>query len=381
VIWAVVRDKPHEFAPVQNIQVAQQRAEDAQAVTPQAAAPQANLRSDKTDELSGVENRKLRPAQKFGTRSGPAEEQSQMADRVSKDGQSAGGAGGGIIAGRLATEEQGRADKYLQEAKPGAPLQGAAKIGEPGNTVPANAVDSPAPATADARQSADKQAKTLPTMSRNEVVLSPEPDAAKKAPARERDRLSKEKSESGMAGGAPAPSAPPGPVSATVTNAAEAAQKKDADSKANPEVATTALAEVSASYARTPASLKGKVADDSKIIVTPGGMALWRLQAAGTIERSVDRGLTWSRQESGTTRDLVAGSAPSEVVCWIIGPRGLILRTADGGGHWEKITAPNAGDLAGIRATDALHATLVDRGGRAKFVTSDGGVNWERVKE
>ena len=251
-----------------------------------------------------------------------------------------------------------------------------------GDTASASAASA---AAGDVRQSG-KQAKNLPTMGRNEVMLSPEANDAKKAPGRQRDTLSKEKLEPGVAAASPAPTARPAPVSESVTvqSAAEAsqkpAQKQDADSRANAEV-TTAQAEVSASYARTSAALKGKVADDSKIIVTPGGTALWRLQPAGIIERSVDRGLTWSRQDSGTTRGLLAGSAPSDVVCWIVGRRGLILRTTDGGGHWEKVTAPVAEDFAGIRATDALHATILDRGGRAKFVTSDGGVNWERVKE
>ena len=118
LIWAVVRDRPHELAPVQNIQVAQQRAEVERAAIPQPPVPQASLRSDGADELSRVENKKLRPAQGFGTRSLPAEEQSQLTDRLSKDDQSAGGAAGGMTAGRLATEDQGRADKYLREAKP-----------------------------------------------------------------------------------------------------------------------------------------------------------------------------------------------------------------------------------------------------------------------
>jgi hypothetical protein len=388
LIWAVVRDKPHELAPVQNIQVAQQRAEDERAAIPQPPKPQASLRSDRADQLSRVEDRKLRPAQGFGTRSLPAEEQSQLTDRVSKDGPGADGAAGGTVAGRLATEELARADKYLREAKPAAAPKSVAKTGETVNAPPAAASAPAAPApTADARQSGDKQTKNLPTTGRNEVTLSPDADKGKKAPTRERDTLSKEKLEPGVAGGAPAPTAPPGPMSESVTvqSAAETsqkpAQKKDEDSKANTEVVTTAQAEVSASYARTSAALKGKVVDDSKIIVTPGGTALWRLQPAGIIERSVDRGLAWSRQDSGTTRGLLAGSAPSDVVCWIVGRRGLILRTTDGGGHWEKVTAPVAEDFSGIRATDALHATILDHGGRAKFVTSDGGVNWERVKE
>lgn len=375
LIWAVVRDsKPQNLAPATNIQIAEQRPENEPSQIPQASAPESNLRSD---ELSRAENRKLRPAQGFGTRTLPAEPQSQLADRLSKDGQSAGGAAGGMVAGQLATEEQARADKYLREAKPAAPPKSVARQGDT-----ASASAAPA-AAADARQSGDKQAKNLPVEGRNGVLLTPEGGAAKKAAKRERDALSKEKLEPGVEAASPAPSAPPGPASESVTvqSASDVAPKKDADSKANAEVATTAQAEVSAKYARTSASLKSKATDDSKIIVAPGGAALWRLRAAGIIERSEDRGLTWSPQDSGTTRELLAGSAPSNVVCWIVGRPGVILRTTDGGGHWEKVPAPEKGEVAGIRATDALHATILDRGGRAKFVTSDGGVNWVRVKE
>jgi len=372
LIWAVVRDsKPQNFAPATNIQVAQQRAEDEQAAN--------NLGSDSADKLSRAGNRKLQPAQGFSTRSLPAEEQSQLTDRLSKDSEGARKAPGAAIAGRLATEEQGRADKYLPEAKPAAPAKSVAGRGNAANA-------SAAPVVAGARQSGNKQTTNLPAMGRNEVTLSLEAEEARKAPTRERSTLSKEKLEAGVAVASPAPSPPPGTLSETVTvqsaevASAKPAQKKDADAK-NAELVTTAQAEVSANYARTAAALKGKVTEDSKTIVTPGGTALWQLQAAGIIERSVDRGLTWSRQDSGTTRDLVGGSAPSDVVCWIVGRRGLILRTTDGGGHWEKVTAPTAEDFTGIRATDALHAAILDRGGRAEFVTSDGGVNWERVKE
>ena len=166
LIWAVVREKPPGFAPVQNIQVAQQRAEDEQAAIPQAIVPETNLRSDRDGELSRAENRKLRPAQRLGTRSLPAEEQPQLTDRLSKDGRSVGGAAGGMVAGRLATEEQGRADKYLRGAKPATPPKSAAKQGDT-----ASASAGPG-ATVDARQSRDEETKNLPAMGRNEVVLS-----------------------------------------------------------------------------------------------------------------------------------------------------------------------------------------------------------------
>ncbi len=388
LIWAVVRDKPHTFAPMENIQVAQERPEDERAAAPQTLEPEANLLSDRTNQLSRAANSKARPVEGFGARNLPAEEQSQPSDRLSKDSPSARGAGGETMAGRLATEEQGRADKYLRYAKPAAPPKSVAKTGEPVNAPRATASAPVDPmAAADARQSGDKQTRNLPAMARNEVILSPEADEAKKDPSRERGALSKEKLEPGVAGASPAPSSQPEPASESVAvqsaaNATqEPAQKKDRDSKVNAEVVTTAQAEVSARYARTSSALKGKVADDSKIIVTPGGTVLWRLRAAGLIERSADSGLTWLRQNSGTTRELVTGSAPSDVVCWIVGRAGTLLRTTDGGGHWEKVVAPGAGEFTGIRATDALHATILDSAGQARFETTDGGVNWELVWE
>ncbi len=362
LIWAVVRDKPHEFAPAKNIRVAQQRAEDERAAIPQAAVPPADLRTDGENEFSRIGNKKLPPAQGFGTRSRPAEEQPQLADRLAKDGRGAGGAAGGMAAGRLQAggQDQGHIDRHMRQAKPTAPPP-----------------------------SADKQANNLPMMARNGVILSPKADEARKAPAREQDALSKEESEPGGAAAAPAPSAqaPPKAMSETVVvqggavASQELAKKKEADAKTNADVATTAQAEVSASYARTSANLKSKMAGDSKVLLTPGGTVLWRLGASGLIERSTDRGLHWSAQISGTTRELVGGSAPSDVVCWVVGRKGLILRTTDGGGHWEKVAVPGAGDLTEIRATDALHATILDSRGRTQFVTSDGGVNWDRAKE
>jgi hypothetical protein len=362
LIWAVVRDKLHEIAPAQNIQVAQQRAEEGQVGAPQAKVPPADLRSDGGDEPSRIENKKLPSSRGFGNRRPPAETQGQLADRLAKNGHGAGGVAAGMAAGRLQNEDQdqGRTDRYLRQAKPAAPLPGA-----------------------------NRQAKNLPTTGRNGVLLSQELDEARKAPARERDALNKEKLEPGVAAASPAASAPsaPAPMSETVVvqggagASTESAQKKDQDAKANAIGAATEQAEVSATYARTSATLKSKMADDSKVILTPGGSVLWRLGASGLIERSTDHGLHWSAQVSGTTRELVGGSAPSDVVCWIVGRRGLILRTTDGGGHWEKLAAPGTRDLAGIRATDALHATLLDGAGRVQFVTSDGGVNWERAKE
>ena len=79
--------------------------------------------------------------------------------------------------------------------------------------------------------------------------------------------------------------------------------------------------------------------------------------------------------------ELLGGSAASEAVCWIVGRSGTILRTTDGGGHWSKVVSPIPGDVAGIRAVDAMTAEIVGANKTARFITHDGGVTWEAAKD
>ncbi len=102
---------------------------------------------------------------------------------------------------------------------------------------------------------------------------------------------------------------------------------------------------------------------------------------AGSLERSKDKGLTWIPQLSGVYTDLLAGSAPSGKICWVVGASGTILRTTDGGTHWSKLDSPVTNDLTGIRATDATHATIwfvpdPQTGLVETYQTSDGGRTW-----
>ena len=128
-------------------------------------------------------------------------------------------------------------------------------------------------------------------------------------------------------------------------------------------------------------SLKKVGFENPKIILASNGTVRWRVLSAGRIEQSVDSGITWMAQKSGVNVELLAGSAPSEAVCWIVGRSGTILRTTDGGGHWSKVVSPMGGDVAGIQAVDAMTATIFDTAKRARFVTRDGGANWEAAKD
>jgi hypothetical protein len=124
---------------------------------------------------------------------------------------------------------------------------------------------------------------------------------------------------------------------------------------------------------------KGKSAVGKKVLA-PGLKVLWRIRPKGQIERSSNGGVSWLPQNSGVDVELTAGSAPSESVCWIIGRGGTILKTTDGGGHWSKVAWPNAGEISGIQATDAMHAVVYGETEvmPSRFATNDGGATWFR---
>jgi len=116
-----------------------------------------------------------------------------------------------------------------------------------------------------------------------------------------------------------------------------------------------------------------------RLISPPGSNVMWRAGRSGLIELSGDGGSSWSRQTSGVLVDLLTGSAPSDQVCWIVGRAGAILLTTDGGAHWKLVKSPLAEDLGGVRATDALHATIWNARNTRSFETSDGGLTWTPV--
>lgn len=107
----------------------------------------------------------------------------------------------------------------------------------------------------------------------------------------------------------------------------------------------------------------------------PGGAtATWRFGQRGAVERSVDDGRTWERQQSGVTTLLRSGSAPSPGVCWLVGERGVVIRTVDGR-SWQRCQSPTAADLVSVRASGDSNARVTASDG-AEFETADGGRTW-----
>jgi hypothetical protein len=136
------------------------------------------------------------------------------------------------------------------------------------------------------------------------------------------------------------------------------------------------------SYASKSSEMSLKVAravSNPRLILSPNLQSLWRVGRNGLIEVSKDSGATWSHQASGVTSDLLAGVAPTDQVCWIVGKSGAILVTTDGGVHWKSVSSSMTEDLGGVRAADALHATIWNARGTKSFLTSDGGLTWSPV--
>ena len=120
-------------------------------------------------------------------------------------------------------------------------------------------------------------------------------------------------------------------------------------------------------------------AADIGLILTPDNKVFWKLQPAGTLELTTDGGKDWKSLETGANAYLTTGFAPSSRVCWIAGRSGTLLLTKDRGSHWTKISTPIAGDLGGVHAVDAKHASIWDASNHISYATSDGGATWKQT--
>jgi hypothetical protein len=120
----------------------------------------------------------------------------------------------------------------------------------------------------------------------------------------------------------------------------------------------------------------GQAAASTREVRGPSGISAWRWGPGALIEHSEDAGRIWRRQDSGATVRLVAGSAPGDRTCWIVGENGVILRTTDGA-TWQQLPSPVASDFVAVRATSDVSAVITARDG-ADYATVDGGRSWRK---
>ena len=170
---------------------------------------------------------------------------------------------------------------------------------------------------------------------------------------------------------------------------ADAEPPQTAQTLANAQLQKAAEASASARTAATQQGMPSALAEAVTIatprrdrayeptIISSNGISQWRIGAAGEVQHSTDRGVTWQTQSTAPNVSPAAGSSPSPSVCWLVGPAGLVLITTDEGRTWRRAPRPTDADLVSVRAIDARRATIVTSDGRT-FNTSDGGRNWRR---
>ena len=171
----------------------------------------------------------------------------------------------------------------------------------------------------------------------------------------------------------------PGPAPANQAAPVPAKAPSVAREKAKNVPSAPLPAPASAGYldSATVSALEIVSASDPRLILASDGITSWRAGRAGSIEFSVDEGKTWTSQYSGVLTDLLTGSAPSASICWIVGRAGTVIVTTDGGAHWKLVKIPVTEDLGGVRASDALRATIWNSRKTQYFQTRDGGQTWQ----
>jgi hypothetical protein len=93
----------------------------------------------------------------------------------------------------------------------------------------------------------------------------------------------------------------------------------------------------------------------------------------------------WQMQDSGATASLRGIDSVDGTVAWASGTGGTVLKTTDGGAHWQKCSVPDAAtdgptlDFRGVQAWDAKTAIVMASGPGEKsrlYKTTDGCQTW-----
>jgi hypothetical protein len=353
LVWSAVREKPIARLPVEpSVMVAKNQtapgATRAQATPPAKSAQPESIPQPERLEQESLDGR--RPNSQVLSRG-------QASNEAAKEPAKKGGVIGGVAGGEYGRLTAPRWDDKNAPLPAGTPVGQAAPSRGAKDASPAVSVDGLRGGSGD--QAVD---------TRNAKI-----ESAKK-PA-EGNALRKESAAAKAAPPAPVP-AEPNRTSVETYAAAPQAETAPTEKQKKPAEHPSA----SAAYelrAENSKMLSGGIKPRKVFTFAPDPAVRWSFGPSGLILRSTDGGKSWNQQQSGTTADLVAGSAPSEKVCWVVGAKGTILLTTDGE-HWTKIFSPTSADLIGVVAQDARRAEVWSDAREPHYFTQDGGQTWTR---
>ena len=98
----------------------------------------------------------------------------------------------------------------------------------------------------------------------------------------------------------------------------------------------------------------------------------------GTILHSVNGGVTWAAIPNPAKEDLFGVSFVSPEVGWVVGARGAVWHTKDEGVSWQFQHTNSMSWLEDVKFVDPLKGVAVGSSGTI-LRTEDGGENWKRV--
>jgi photosystem II stability/assembly factor-like uncharacterized protein len=127
-------------------------------------------------------------------------------------------------------------------------------------------------------------------------------------------------------------------------------------------------------------TLSAGVGEDLVDVVAETRSSVWALGEGGLVIQTSDGGQTWTQRCAGDAR-LYHPSYRTLTVrgrqVWIAGEEGQLRRTADRGRTWSSTTLGGIGDILDVAIADARVGWAVGTGGVLR--TADGGAHWRRV--
>jgi len=105
-------------------------------------------------------------------------------------------------------------------------------------------------------------------------------------------------------------------------------------------------------------------------------MICWTVGNDGSIQKTVDGGMTWELQNSGISDVLYSTFFANEMAGWAVGQYGTILNTTNGGEEWSLQNSGTSNNLQSIFFINEQTGWAVGRSGTI-LKTMNGVINWE----
>jgi photosystem II stability/assembly factor-like uncharacterized protein len=105
----------------------------------------------------------------------------------------------------------------------------------------------------------------------------------------------------------------------------------------------------------------------------------WIIGEKGQIFFTNDGGQNWQTQKSWVEEDLMAISCPQTNVCWITGNNGVVLRTKNSGKSWKRISKPDSNDFSSLFFISKNEGWVAGENG-VILHTENGGKTWQKTQ-